>query len=166
MVTVPTTTITANYYLELVNLEVTAYTTSYEDCGKIDGITSSGTKVKYGVIAAPNEIAYGTEILIDGTKFVVEDRGSAIIKKTNGTYIIDMWLPTKEQCIQYGRQSKKGYIVRYKSPEGRKKAKNINLNIKHNFKENALIKVKKSFYMYKKMLKKSILCRKKDFMYD
>ena len=110
MITIPPVTIQADWHLELIEMEVTAYTTSYEDCGKIDGITASGTNVRYGVIASPPEIDFGTEIIIGDSKFVVEDRGGAIVKKDN-VYAIDMWLPTSKECEQFGRQKTKGWII-------------------------------------------------------
>ena len=106
-----TTSIQADWHFERIECEVTAYTTSYEDCGKIDGITTSGTIAKYGTIAAPPHIDFGTKIIIDNEHFVVEDRGSAIIQRENGTSVIDMWLPSTEECKQYGRQYKTCWMV-------------------------------------------------------
>lgn len=110
MITIPPVVLHADYHFELIEMEVTAYTTSYEDCGKIDGITASGTNARYGVIASPPEIDFGTEIIIGDSKFVVEDRGGAIVKKDD-VYSIDMWLPTSEECEQFGRQRTKGWII-------------------------------------------------------
>ena len=97
MVTLAPVTIQADWHLELAEFEMTAYTTSYYDCGKIDGITASGTFV--------------TKILIDNKTFIVEDRGAAIVRKADGTNVIDVYMNSKEECIQFGRQYAKGWIV-------------------------------------------------------
>lgn len=111
MVTLPPVVIQPDWHLELAEFELTAYTNNYEDCGKIDGITASGTFVRDGVIAAPPYIDFGTKILIDNKTFIVEDRGSAIVRKADGTNVIDVWLPTKEECVRFGRVKTKGWIV-------------------------------------------------------
>lgn len=111
MITLAPVTIHADWHLELAEFEMTAYTNNYEDCGKIDGITASGTNVRQGVIAAPPYIDFGTKILIDNKTFIVEDRGSAIVRKADGTNVIDVWLPTKEECVRFGRFKTKGWIV-------------------------------------------------------
>lgn len=111
MVTLPPVVIQADWHLELAEFELTAYTNNYEDCGKIDGITASGTNVRQGVIAAPPHIKFGTKILINGSQFIVEDRGSAIVRKADGTNVIDVWMPNKEECVRFGRFRTKGWIV-------------------------------------------------------
>ena len=111
MVTLAPVTIQADWHLELAEFEMTAYTNNYEDCGKIDGITASGTFVRDGVIAAPPHIKFGTKILINGSQFIVEDRGAAIVRKADGTNVIDVYMNSKEECIQFGRQYAKGWIV-------------------------------------------------------
>ena len=111
MIALQPVTIHADWHLELAEFEMTAYTTSYYDCGKIDGITASGTFVRDGVIAAPPHIDFGTKILIDTKTFIVEDRGSAIVRKADGTNVIDVYMNSKEECIQFGRQYAKGWIV-------------------------------------------------------
>lgn len=59
---------------------VTGYDICYECCGKIDGITASGTYATVGrTIAAPSGIPFGTTLYIDGIgERVVEDRGGLV----------------------------------------------------------------------------------------
>lgn len=111
MITLPPVAIHADWHLELAEFELTAYTNNYEDCGKIDGITASGTFVREGVIAAPPHIKFGTKILIGNQTFIVEDRGSAIVRKADGTNVIDVYMDSEEACIQFGRQHAKGWVV-------------------------------------------------------
>lgn len=108
---VMTVAIQADWHFEAIDLECTSYTTSTEDCGKTDGITTSGTIAKYGTIAAPPHIDFGTKIIIDGEQFIVEDRGSAIIQREDGVNVVDIWLPTKEEVVNYGRQQKRGWMI-------------------------------------------------------
>lgn len=68
------------------------------------GITASGTVAKYGTIAAPPSIPFGTKMKIEGYGdmiFTVEDRGSAVVYE-DGIYVIDMWMPTYEQAYAVG----------------------------------------------------------------
>ena len=85
-----------------VPAKVTAYTVSYESCGKIDGITASGKRVTDGMIAAPSSVPFGTVISIDGKDLVVEDRGGAIVIQKDGTYNIDYYVSTRKKAIEYG----------------------------------------------------------------
>lgn len=78
--------------------KLTAYCSCAKCCGKSDGITASGTKVKAGrTIAAPSTFPFGTKIMINGHIYTVEDRGGAI--KGNR---IDIYFDTHEQALQFG----------------------------------------------------------------
>jgi 3D (Asp-Asp-Asp) domain-containing protein len=80
---------------------LTYYTVSYEECGKIDGITASGKRVSRGFIATPPNIDFGTNIYIKNHGMtVVEDRGGAIqtIYENGKKYIkIDIYVPNASQ---------------------------------------------------------------------
>lgn len=69
----PTKTYLGTYY-------ITGYDICYSCCGKIDGITASGTYATVGrTIAAPSNLPFGTRLYIDGIgERVVEDRGGSI----------------------------------------------------------------------------------------
>lgn len=78
--------------------KITAYCSCAKCCGKTDGITASGTKVKAGrTIAAPSTFPFGTKIMINGHIYTVEDRGGAI--KGNR---IDIYFDTHEEALQFG----------------------------------------------------------------
>lgn len=64
----------SNEYLG--NFKLTAYCSCVKCCGKSDGITASGTKVKQGRTVAMYGIPFGTKLLINGHVYTVEDRGT------------------------------------------------------------------------------------------
>lgn|GEM_PF-1404945 len=72
------------------------------------GFTASGVWVREGIVAAdPRVLPLGSEIDIklDGEtleKYQVMDTGSAI-----KGYIIDIWMPTCEEAIRFGRRQVK-----------------------------------------------------------
>ncbi len=78
----------------------TAYSSSPGETDSSPFITASGTRVRYGIIAA-NFLPIGTRVLIDGKEFTVEDRMS---ERFNGINIIDIWMPTQEDAIAFGTQ--------------------------------------------------------------
>lgn len=70
----------ANYPQGKFTVNASAYTAAADECGKSDGITASGLKVKENLtIACPPQFPLGTKLRIDemGT-YVCEDRGGAI----------------------------------------------------------------------------------------
>lgn len=84
-------------------MQVTAYCSCEQCCGKTDGITASGYQLQTGdkVIAAPRNIPFGTKMLIPGYGLAtVQDRGGAI--KGNR---LDIWFSTHEEALKWGRQN-------------------------------------------------------------
>ena len=73
------------------NFKITAY------C--IHGRTASGTTTTPNrtIAADPSVLPYGTEVIINGKKYVVEDTGGAI--KNNR---IDIYMSTYDEAIQWG----------------------------------------------------------------
>lgn len=91
-----------------ITVKVTGYCPCSYCCGEWahlnPGITASGTVAKYGTIAAPSCIPFGTKMKIEGYGdmiFTVEDTGSAVVYD-DGIYVIDMWMPTHEQAYAVG----------------------------------------------------------------
>lgn len=83
----------------------TAYCGCSKCCGKSNGITASGTKATQGrTIAAPSSFAFGTELIINGHTYVVEDRGSAITGNR-----IDIYFTNHSDALAYGRKTVKVY---------------------------------------------------------
>lgn len=83
------------------HINASAYTASADECGKSDGITASGKKVKENeTIACPREFPFGTRLHIDGFgTYVCQDRGGAI--KGNR---VDIYMKTKAEAFAFGRQ--------------------------------------------------------------
>ncbi len=106
-------------YKTYIDCVATAYDLSYESCGKNPGdrgygITASGMKAGYGVIAVDrNVIPLGTKLYIeavDGSwvygNAVAGDTGGAI--KGNR---IDLFFNTRQECINFGRRTARVYIL-------------------------------------------------------
>ena len=77
--------------------EITAYSSSPDECWGDPTITASGEKVRHGIIAS-NELAFGDWVNIDGLgEFVVKDR-----MHQRYDYRIDIWFPSKEAALEFG----------------------------------------------------------------
>lgn len=89
-------------------INASAYTAAADECGKSDGITASGVKVKEKrTIACPPNFPFGTKLKIDGQgTYTCEDRGGAI----KGNHI-DIYMTTKAQAFSFGRRNLLAEIV-------------------------------------------------------
>jgi 3D (Asp-Asp-Asp) domain-containing protein len=89
-------------------INASAYTAAADECGKSDGITASGKKVKENeTIACPKGFAFGTKVNIEGYgTYICQDRGGAI--KGNK---IDIYMETKAQAFAFGRRNLVAEIV-------------------------------------------------------
>ncbi len=89
-------------------INASAYTAAADECGKSDGITASGVKVKEGrTLACPPQYPFGTRIHIDGMgTYTCEDRGGAI--KGNR---FDIYMKTKRQAFAFGRRHLTAHVV-------------------------------------------------------
>ena len=107
-------------YVDVMQMEATAYCACYSCCGKYPsnkyyGITKTGTRAKVGTIAVdPRKIDLGTNLYIEGLYGAknygdgkAEDIGGAI--KGN---IIDLYFDTHQETINWGRQQVKVYILK------------------------------------------------------
>lgn len=104
-------------YVEVVTLStkeslgefvITAYCPCEKCCGEYaDGITATGTVATEGRTCAvdPDVIPLGTEIEIDGVKYIAEDVGGAI--KGNR---IDICFNDHRSALQYGVKCKEVYV--------------------------------------------------------
>lgn len=87
---------------------ITAYCPCEKCCGEYaDGITASGTVATEGRTCAvdPDVIPLGTEIEIDGVKYIAEDVGGAI--KGNR---IDICFNDHRSAVMYGVKCKEVYV--------------------------------------------------------
>lgn len=102
-----------------IKAELTAYCSDSRCTGSSsDSKTAMQTKARLGVIAAPSNISLGSKVYIPALKnykadgmFNVEDRGGAIKVKKDGTYVIDVWVPTHEEAIKFGRKKTTIYLM-------------------------------------------------------
>lgn len=72
------------------------------------GKTASGQGVRKGIIAADRRVLpLGTRVYIEGMgEFLVADTGSAV--KGN---IVDIWFPSRAECIKFGRRKIKLKVI-------------------------------------------------------
>ncbi len=91
-----------------ITINASAYTAAADECGKSDGITASGNKVKENhTLACPPNYKFGTKIFIkDMGEYVCEDRGGAI----KGNHF-DIYMKTKQEAFQFGRRNLTAYVI-------------------------------------------------------
>jgi len=78
--------------------KVTAYCACIKCCGKTNGITASGTMATANrTIAAPSSFAFGTQVVINGQTYTVEDRGGAIQGNR-----IDVYMNSHSEALAWG----------------------------------------------------------------
>ncbi len=84
-----------------IQYRLTAYCPCSICCGKTDGITSTGTQATAGrtIAVDPEQIPYGSEVVINEHTYIAEDCGGAI----NGNKI-DIYFDTHEEAIAFGVQ--------------------------------------------------------------
>jgi len=89
-------------------ISASAYTAAADECGKGDGVTASGLKVRAGeTVACPPQFSFGTKINIEGMgTYTCEDRGGAI----SGNHF-DIYMPTKNQAFSFGRRNLLAEVV-------------------------------------------------------
>jgi len=84
----------------IINVAITAYSSSIDETDNDPFITASGEWVRDGIVAA-NFLPFGTEIKIPelyGDKvFVVQDRMHPRKK-----YQVDIWFPSKAEALEFG----------------------------------------------------------------
>ena len=80
----------------------TAYTAAFDECGKTDAITASGVRAIQGVTVACDGLPFGTEVVIDGHTYIIQDRFGGNYGKSK----IDIYMYKKEDALKFGRQVK------------------------------------------------------------
>ena len=85
---------------KVVEILITAYSSSPDETDETPFITASGSYVQSGIVAA-NFLPFGAKIRIPdifGNQiFVVEDR----LHERNGDRV-DVWMPTKKEALKFG----------------------------------------------------------------
>ena len=89
---------------------VTHYCPCEKCCGPgAKGITASGKQVKPGMVAMAAYYPFGTQIMINGTMYTVEDRGSAL---EGNIHRVDIYVPDHAQALRMGRYMTTAKIYR------------------------------------------------------
>ena len=85
---------------------ITGYCPCVICCDKTDGITASGRPATANhTIAADSRYAFGTQMIINGMVYTVDDRGGAI----TGNHI-DMYFNTHAEALQWGKRTMDVYL--------------------------------------------------------
>jgi 3D (Asp-Asp-Asp) domain-containing protein len=89
-------------------INASAYTAAADECGKSNGVTSSGLQVEENrTLACPPSFPFGAKIYIDGIgERRCEDRGGAI----KGNHV-DIYMQTKSEAFAFGRKTLEAYVV-------------------------------------------------------
>ena len=95
----------ASAEVETQVMEISAYTSSDDECGDDEGITASGEVAIPYLTCAADHLPFGTVVVVDGQEWVVMDR-------FGGGYDdrLDLHMATKEECFEFGRQTKEVLI--------------------------------------------------------
>jgi len=86
---------------------ITAYSSCPEETDDTPFVTASNQRVRKGIIAT-NELPFGTKVVIEGLgEFEVQDR-------TNSRYgyRVDIWMSSKAEALNFGRQTREIYVLR------------------------------------------------------
>lgn len=98
----------AMYTLEV---DVTHYCACTKCCGSnANGTTASGKQVAPGMVAMSSHYPFGTQIMINGTMYTVEDRGGSGIE--NDIHRVDIYVPDHQQALRMGRYTTTATIYR------------------------------------------------------
>lgn len=95
---------------------VTAYCSCEKCCGKRDRpdgkiIGAAGVELTPGIsVASP--LPFGTELMINGHKYIVQDRTAGWIVDRYDGRIIDIYFASHEAALEWGKQIKEVYAVR------------------------------------------------------
>lgn len=77
---------------------VTAYCSCSRCCGHANGYTASGRKATANhTVAAPSNLPYGTNLVINGRNYVVEDRGGSVKGNT-----LDIYVNSHSEALAWG----------------------------------------------------------------
>lgn len=95
-------------YEENIEILVTGYSSTPDQCWGDPFTTASGARVHKGTMACPKQYPFGSKIKIEGMgTFVCEDRGGAI----KGNHF-DMWFESRSEALQWGKRTVNAKISR------------------------------------------------------
>jgi len=95
--------------------ELTVIVTHYCPCPKCcgensDGITASGKYAQRGMVAMSSYYPFGTQIMINGVMYTVEDRGGTGIEEN--IHRVDIFVPDHQEALRLGTYNTTAYIYR------------------------------------------------------
>lgn len=94
-----------------IEVDVTHYCNCSKCCGKwAGGNTASGKKPASGMVAMSSHYPFGTQIMIKGTMYTVEDRGGSGIE--NDIHRVDIYVSDHNTALKMGRYKAKAKIYR------------------------------------------------------
>lgn len=97
--------------ISTIEVDVTHYCACSKCCGSnANGITASGKKVAPGMVAMSSSYPFGTQIMINGTMYTVEDRGGSGIE--NDIHRVDIYVLDHNQALRMGRYKTTATIYR------------------------------------------------------
>lgn len=95
--------------LYAIEVEVTHYCACSKCCGShADGYTASGKPVAVGMVAMSSYYPFGTQIMINGAMYTVEDRGASGIE--DDIYRVDIYVPDHQEALRLGRYTTTAYV--------------------------------------------------------
>lgn len=107
----PITSTPTGEALYTIEVDVTHYCACEKCCGEnADGITASGKQARRGMVAMSSYYPFGTQIMINGTLYTVEDRGGAGIE--NNIHRVDIFVPDHNEALRLGRYTTTATIYR------------------------------------------------------
>jgi 3D (Asp-Asp-Asp) domain-containing protein len=94
-----------------IEVTVTHYCACAKCCGvNADGITASGKTAQRGMVAMSSYYPFGTQIMINGVMYTVEDRGGSGIE--NNIHRVDIFIPDHQEALRLGKFTTTAYIYR------------------------------------------------------
>ena len=94
-----------------LQVNVTHYCACTKCCGpNAHGVTASGKNVQRGMVAMSSYYPFGTQIMINGVMYTVEDRGGSGIENDIGR--VDIFVPDHNEALRLGRFDTTAYIYR------------------------------------------------------
>lgn len=90
-------------------VDVTHYCACSKCCGQwADGYTASGKYAARGMIAMSSHYPFGTQLMINGVMYTVEDRGGSGIE--NDISRVDIFVPNHQEALRLGRFKTEAYV--------------------------------------------------------
>lgn len=94
-----------------LEVDVTHYCACTRCCGpNAQGITASGKRVATGMVAMSSYYPFGTQIMINGVMYTVEDRGGSGIENSRNR--VDIYVADHNEALRLGRFKTTAYIYR------------------------------------------------------